>query len=219
LANAGFEDLRGQLAQMYHYPSPAAATAPLEVHAQWSASQPVDCGAEAVLCLTRVFDDAPVWDYPKIVEYLHGVPSALLSRQPIEPAPAVLQEALEPLLDSIFAREACMSTKRLESATRASAYQKVWFAGLQDSVGGGAPLALVNADTPPEILRSMDIPYVVNQWWASVVSAKRLADRSLDALRRRVSPTTPGSTTPYPSARPSCPPKMRPGVACPSPIW
>lgn len=101
LANAGFEDLLGQLAQMYHYRSPAAATAPLEVHARWSASQAVDCGAEAVLCMTRVFDDAPAWDYPKIVEYLHGVPSALLSRQPIEPAPAVLQEALAPLLNSI----------------------------------------------------------------------------------------------------------------------
>lgn len=43
-----------------------------------------------------------------------------------------------------------MSTKRLESATRASAYQKAWFAGLQDSVGDGAPLALVNADAPQD---------------------------------------------------------------------
>jgi hypothetical protein len=78
-----------------------------------------------------------------------------------------------------------VSTKRLDSAVRASAYQKSWFAGLQDAVGSGAPLALVNADAPQEILRAMDIPYVVNQWWASVVSAKRLADRSLDALRSR----------------------------------
>lgn len=78
-----------------------------------------------------------------------------------------------------------MNTKRLESATRASAHQKAWFAGLQESVSSGAPLALVNADAPQEILRSMGIPYVVNQWWASVVSAKRLADRSLDALRGR----------------------------------
>lgn len=76
-------------------------------------------------------------------------------------------------------------SKRLESAANASSYQKAWFLQLQDSVDAGSPLALVNADAPQEILRAMDIPYVVNQWWASVVSAKRLADRSLDTLRSR----------------------------------
>lgn len=78
-----------------------------------------------------------------------------------------------------------MTRKRLPSALRASAYQKQWFAGLQKAAAEGQPVALVNADAPQEILRAMDIPYVVNQWWASVVSAKRMADRSLDALRER----------------------------------
>jgi hypothetical protein len=78
-----------------------------------------------------------------------------------------------------------ISSKRLPSAVRASAYQKEWFAGLRQAASDGEPLALVNADAPQEILRAMGIPYVVNQWWASVVSAKRLADRSLDAVRDR----------------------------------
>lgn len=76
-----------------------------------------------------------------------------------------------------------MTATRLDSALEASRFQKEWFARLRERVLGGEPLALVNADAPQEILRAMDIPYVVNQWWASLVGAKRLADRSLDALR------------------------------------
>ncbi|KLU09113.1 2-hydroxyacyl-CoA dehydratase family protein [Kocuria sp. SM24M-10] len=77
-----------------------------------------------------------------------------------------------------------MTAARLDSARRASAHQKEWFEDLRLRVQTGEPLALVNADAPQEILRAMDIPYVVNQWWASLVGAKRMAERSLDALRR-----------------------------------
>lgn len=102
-AEAGMEDLLALLAHSYHYRSPAAATASLEVHAQWSADQAGFCGAEAVLCLTRVFDDAPAWDYPKMAEYLHGkgMPSVLMNRQPVEPPPALLRESLAPLLSTV----------------------------------------------------------------------------------------------------------------------
>ena len=37
------------------------------------------------------------------------------------------------------------------------------------------PFAIVNADVPQEIFRAMDLPYVVNQWWAAVCSAKQLS--------------------------------------------
>lgn len=74
---------------------------------------------------------------------------------------------------------------RLESARRATAYQKQWFAGLRAEVAGGAPLALVNADAPQEVFRAMGIPYVVNQWWASILAAKRYGGRSLELLRER----------------------------------
>lgn len=68
---------------------------------------------------------------------------------------------------------------RLAAATAATAHQKQWFARMRDEVAAGAPLALVNADAPQEILRAMGIPYVVNQWWASVVSAKRMGPSAL----------------------------------------
>lgn len=84
-----------------------------------------------------------------------------------------------------FAREAAQRPRRLESAIAATAYQKQWFAELRERVAGGEPFALVNADAPQEILRAMDIPYVVNQWWASIVAAKRLGPQSLAALRER----------------------------------
>lgn len=53
-----------------------------------------------------------------------------------------------------------------------SAYQREWFEGIRARVAAGDRLAVVNADAPQEILRALDIPFVVNQWWASVVAAK-----------------------------------------------
>jgi hypothetical protein len=73
---------------------------------------------------------------------------------------------------------------RLRSAAAATAYQKQWFADLRERVTGGEPLVLVNADAPQEVLRALDIPYVVNQWWASVVASKGKASQSLDVLHR-----------------------------------
>ncbi|MFC9832980.1 2-hydroxyacyl-CoA dehydratase [Rhodococcus sp. NPDC127530] len=74
------------------------------------------------------------------------------------------------------------SPERLAAATAATAYQKEWFAQMRAEVAAGAPLALVNADAPQEVLRAMGIPYVVNQWWASVVAAKRLGPASLNTI-------------------------------------
>ncbi|HEX4520675.1 MAG TPA: 2-hydroxyacyl-CoA dehydratase family protein [Gaiellaceae bacterium] len=76
-------------------------------------------------------------------------------------------------------------TKRLESSTAAARYQREWFAGLHERVAAGEPLALVDADVPHELLRAMDIPYVVNQWWASICSAKQRAPHYLALLRER----------------------------------
>lgn len=72
---------------------------------------------------------------------------------------------------------------RLASARAALAYQREWFAELGELARDGTPIALVNADTPHEILRAMEIPYVVNQWWASVLAAKGRGARYLDLLR------------------------------------
>ncbi len=73
---------------------------------------------------------------------------------------------------------------RLESASAALAYQREWFARLRAAAADGETFALVNADAPQEILRAMDIPYVVNQWWASIVTAKQVATESLAVVAR-----------------------------------
>jgi hypothetical protein len=75
--------------------------------------------------------------------------------------------------------------KILRSAADALAYQRAWFQELRAAADRAEHVALVNADCPHELLRAMDIPYVVNQWWASVVAAKQQTNRylaSLDAL-------------------------------------
>jgi 2-hydroxyglutaryl-CoA dehydratase, D-component len=76
-------------------------------------------------------------------------------------------------------------TKRLESSAAASRYQRAWFADVHARVRAGEPLALVDADVPHELLRALDIPYVVNQWWASICAAKQRAPHYLALLRGR----------------------------------
>lgn len=77
------------------------------------------------------------------------------------------------------------SVKRLRSAAVANAYQRDWFMGMKDRVAKGEPFAIVNADVPQEIFRAMDIPYVVNQWWAAVCSAKQMSPHYFGLLNER----------------------------------
>lgn len=74
---------------------------------------------------------------------------------------------------------------RLAAARAATRHQREWFAGLRAEVAGGAPFALVNADAPQEVFRAMGIPYVVNQWWASIVAAAGRTPEHLARLRER----------------------------------
>ena len=78
-----------------------------------------------------------------------------------------------------------MNGERLSSAAAATAYQREWFQRVRADAASGTPLAFVNADAPHEIFRAMGIPYVVNQWWASVISAKRSGPASLALLSER----------------------------------
>ena len=77
------------------------------------------------------------------------------------------------------------SVTTLQAARDASAYQRAWFAETRERVAAGSPFAVVNADAPHELFRAFDIPYVVNQWWASVVAAKQKSAPYLAALRER----------------------------------
>lgn len=71
---------------------------------------------------------------------------------------------------------------RLESAAAAVAHQREWFHGLRARTEAGEPLVLANADAPHEVLRAMGIPYVVNQWWSSIIAAKRVGPAALAAI-------------------------------------
>lgn len=76
-----------------------------------------------------------------------------------------------------------MAEKQLASTVAASESQKAWFASLRQRVfQQHSPYAIVQADMPFELFHLMDIPAVSNQWWAAVVSAKRLAPYYLDKL-------------------------------------
>jgi len=77
------------------------------------------------------------------------------------------------------------SRKSLSSVADFSAYQREWFAGVHEQVAAGAPFAVVNANSPQEIFRALDIPFVVNQWWASIVAAKQQSRRYIGLLKDR----------------------------------
>ncbi|OMQ14746.1 hypothetical protein A7K94_0214410 [Modestobacter sp. VKM Ac-2676] len=63
-----------------------------------------------------------------------------------------------------------------------SAFQREWFTATTQRARDGEPFAVVSADYPHELLRALDIPYVVTQWWASIVGAKRLMASNAAAL-------------------------------------
>lgn len=87
------------------------------------------------------------------------------------------------------------SEKSLDLAREFGRYQRTWFGGLRARAAAGDPIAVVNADAPQEIFRALDIPYVVTQWWSSVVAAKQQAATYLSELRTRGYPDTRESYT------------------------
>ncbi len=81
--------------------------------------------------------------------------------------------------------EPVRARKSLNATAVAGAYQKEWFAGLKARVGNGEDFGYLNADVPMEILRAMDIPFVVNQWWAAICAAKRMATKYYGLLNEQ----------------------------------
>lgn len=79
-----------------------------------------------------------------------------------------------------------MTEKQLASTVEATANQKEWFAQLRrDVFERHTPYAIVQADMPFELFQVMGVPTVSNQWWAALISAKRLAPRCFDELAAR----------------------------------
>ena len=75
------------------------------------------------------------------------------------------------------------TVKKLKATGEASAYQKEWFQALKARVEAGEDFGYLNADVPMEILKAMDIPFVVNQWWAAICGAKRMTKKYFGLLR------------------------------------
>ena len=79
--------------------------------------------------------------------------------------------------------------KALQATRTAAVHQKEWFAALRRRVEQGDGFALVPADFPMEILRAMNIPFAVNQWWVSICAAKRMTPRYNRLLQEAGYPT------------------------------
>jgi benzoyl-CoA reductase subunit B len=76
-----------------------------------------------------------------------------------------------------------MAEKQLKSTALAAEHQKAWFAQLREDVfEKRKPYAIVQADMPLELFHAMDVPVVSNQWWASLIAARRRGPYCLDAL-------------------------------------
>lgn len=178
---------------------PPRVTSP-EAVAQRIAAQVAALQAACVLHLTVGGDEAAPWDIAaikralpavpftamrctaepdgafaeKVAAFLAGRSEAPRPSEPPVPRPAAAQPRPAPQ---------SRSRKSLTSVADFNAYQRDWFASVRQQVAAGAPFAVVNANAPQEILRALDIPFVVNQWWASIVAAKQQTGRYLSLLR------------------------------------
>ncbi len=112
-----------------------------------------------------------------------------------------------------------MSKKRLDTASMVLAYQKDWFHNVSAAARGGEPLALLNADAPHEVFRAFGIPYVVNQWWASIISAKRQGPTALSKLTERGLPDTSQQYDTIPLGEQFLSPADRPWGGLPQPTY
>nr|WP_315381203.1 2-hydroxyacyl-CoA dehydratase family protein [uncultured Sphingomonas sp.] len=141
-------------------------------------------GAERILQLSLADDEAAPWQVAALAKALDDR-MALETRRIGGAAPTAAPE------DAPGARPAppTRSRKSLASLSGFGAYQRDWFQQVRAQVAGGAPFAMVNANAPQEILRALDLPFVVNQWWASIVAAKQQTRRYGDLLRSHAYPT------------------------------
>ncbi|HVI99850.1 MAG TPA: 2-hydroxyacyl-CoA dehydratase family protein [Sphingomonas sp.] len=146
-----------------HAPLPARSMAETArtAHADATAA-----GAEAILHLVLDRDEAAPW----LLAPLRTAGSLRIDTHAIPEGEPPAPRAASPTPPQ-------RSRKLLRSAASFGAYQRDWFASIREEAASGAPFAVVNANAPQEILRAFGIPFVVNQWWASIVAAKQQAGR------------------------------------------
>ncbi len=110
-----------------------------------------------------------------------------------------------------------MTAARLASAVAATRHQKEWFARITERARSGEPLAFVNADAPHEILRALDIPYVVTQWWSSIIAAKQAGPAAMERLVARGLPDFSLQYDAMPLGEQDLPAEQRPWGGLPAP--
>lgn len=176
---------------------PARVQSPAAV-AQRVAAQAAALNPDLVLHLAIDGDEAAPWDVPAIRQAL--APATRFAALRCASGPdarfaaalaAAFGQAQEPDAEPQPAsakptspRPApARSRKVLSSTADVNSWQREWFASVRTAVSEGAPFAVVNANAPQEILRALDVPFVVNQWWASIVAAKQQSGRYQGLLR------------------------------------
>jgi benzoyl-CoA reductase/2-hydroxyglutaryl-CoA dehydratase subunit BcrC/BadD/HgdB len=169
-----------------------------------------ECAAEAVVHVAWSGDDAAAWEaaLSRQVSRIMGLPwrqvggdaaaahwrdvlarfVAERSESTTYAASAIERE--KPERKAPPAKSGIRSRKSLESLAGFGRYQREWFAGIRERAAKGEPFAVANANAPQEILRAFDIPFVVNQWWASIVAAKQQSGRYAGLLQQRGFPVT-----------------------------
>lgn len=156
---------------------------------------------DLVLHLRIDGDEAAPWDAAAILRALRGAApfaqlrttaqpdvrfseqvAALIAGHPLEPSAPKAAPAAKPAPAKPRSQQG-RSRKVLTASADVNAYQREWFASVRKAVAEGAPFAMANANAPQEILRALDVPFVVNQWWASIVAAKQQSRRYQGLLR------------------------------------
>ena len=155
------------------------------------------CGASHILHLTAPGDEAAPWTVAPLARLRGDRPFRTLAIDDLDGIARFLSGEPDPVRAPPQSRTAApkpadnrsRSRKSLTSVADFGTYQREWFADVRARAAAGEPFAMVNANAPQEILRALDIPFVVNQWWASIVAAKQQSRRYLSLLKQHDLPT------------------------------
>jgi benzoyl-CoA reductase/2-hydroxyglutaryl-CoA dehydratase subunit BcrC/BadD/HgdB len=166
----------------------AGPFAEISVRADRLATLAAALAPDQVIHLRFAGDDGSAWEAAALGRRVAPLPflDAVLPADGAAVAAFVRGETAEPASeptpsDTPGARPAAprptRSRKSLEVIGRFGTYQREWFARVRAEALAGAPFAVVNANAPQEMLRALGIPFVVNQWWASIAAAKQQSPR------------------------------------------
>lgn len=72
--------------------------------------------------------------------------------------------------------------KRADAARAASQHQREWFQQVHRRVADGEPFAVLSVGLGEELMLAMGVPYMVQQWWASVLASRQQSSRLFQLL-------------------------------------